>query len=108
MMGLFNKPVTGKKLMSKPIGGRGQKAPYQTKSKRIPIALEQEIDAMIDAYRNLMIDGIEPPKPDNALSLDDAKQLAKSLVKAKGNKFDIAAKLVTGIYGTEITKEDLT
>jgi hypothetical protein len=94
--------------MNKPVGGRGQKAPYQTKSKRIPLALEQEIDAMIDAYRSLVIDGIEPPKRDNTLSLDDAKQLAQSLVKVKGNKFDVAAKLVTGIYGTTITKDDLT
>jgi hypothetical protein len=108
MMGLFDKPVTGKSLMNKPIGGRGKKAPYQTKSKRIPIALEQEIDAIIETYRSLVIDGIEPSQPNNVLSLDDAKQLAKNLVKAKGAKLDVAIKLVTGIYGVEITKEDLS
>lgn len=108
MMGLFDKPVTGKTLMTKPLGGRGQKAPYQTKSKRIPIALEQEIDAMIEAYRSLIIDGIEISKSNDILSFDDAKQLAKNLVKAKGTKFDVASKLVTGIYGTTITKDDLT
>ena len=94
--------------MSKPLGGRGQKAPYQTKSKRIPIELEQEIDSMIEAYRSLVIDGIETTKTNNVLSVEDAKQLAKNLVKAKGNKTDVAIKLVTGIYGVTITKEDLT
>lgn len=94
--------------MSKPLGGRGQKAPYQTKSKRIPIELESDIDAIIEAYRNFVIDGIDIPKDDNILSIDEAKNLAKILVKGKGNKMDVTIKLMTGIYGTVITKEDLT
>jgi inosine-uridine nucleoside N-ribohydrolase len=34
--------------MSKNIGGRGHKSEYATKTKRIPIELESEIDKMIE------------------------------------------------------------
>ena len=42
-----------------------------------------------------------------SISIEDAKKLAKNLVKAKGNKLEVAIKLLSGIYGIEITKDDL-
>lgn len=42
------------------------------------------------------------------LSIEDAKNLAKYLTKAKGNKLDVAVKLLSGIYGIELTKNDLS
>lgn len=37
--------------MVKPVGGRGKKAPYKTKTIRIPVELEDQINALIDEYR---------------------------------------------------------
>lgn len=49
-------------MMTKPIGGRGKRAPYQTTHLRVPIPLKSTIEAMIDDYRAVVLDG-EPPAP---------------------------------------------
>lgn len=92
--------------MKKPVGGRGKKAPYETKIKRIPLELEAQVDSMIEDYRaNLTGDG---DRQDNAmLSLAEAIALVKKLMKAKKSKLETVHKLVTGIYRTAIDKEDL-
>ena len=92
--------------MNKPVGGRGKKAPYQTKIKRIPLELESQIDSMVEEYRaNLMGDG---DRQDNSiLSLADAIALVKKLMRAKKSKTDTIHKLVTGIYKVDVDKEEL-
>ena len=92
--------------MKKPVGGRGKKAPYETKIKRIPLELEAQVDSMIEEYRaNLTGDS---DRQDNAmLSLADAIALVKKLMKAKKSKSETVHKLVTGIYKTAIDKDDL-
>jgi hypothetical protein len=37
--------------MTKPVGGRGHKAPYQTVVVRIPVDLKPQIDELIDRFR---------------------------------------------------------
>lgn len=92
--------------MTKPVGGRGKKAPYQTKIKRIPLELESQIDSMITEYR-ANLTGADDRQENSILSLADAIALVKKLMRAKKSKSDTIHKLVTGIYKTDIDKEDL-
>jgi hypothetical protein len=52
--------------MSKPKGGRGQKAPCQTKLMRAPVPLEEQINQLIERYQNYLqanpeVDADNPP-----------------------------------------------
>lgn len=94
-------------LMNKPVGGRGKKAPYQTKTIRIPVELESDVEQLIQQYRLQVIDGTEPRQKKIA-SLSEAKMLVKKLLKAKKSKLDTVHKLVTGIYKVDIDKQELT
>ena len=92
--------------MNKPLGGRGKKAPYETTHLRIPVPIKPDIEKLIDSYRLFVIDGIETQ--DNGLmSVEDAKLLTRKLIKAKTSKIDTLIKLLTSIYGVEITKDEL-
>ena len=49
--------------MSKPVGGRGHKAPYQTMTIRIPIDVKQQVEEIVERFR----DGdLEVAKIDNS------------------------------------------
>jgi hypothetical protein len=92
--------------MNKPLGGRGKKAPYETTHLRIPVPIKTDIEKLIDNYRLSVIDGIE--SDDNGLmSVEDAKLLTRKLIKSKTSKIDTLIKLLTSIYGVEITKDEL-
>lgn len=91
--------------MTKPIGGRGKKAPYETTHLRIPIPIKPQIESMIEAYRLSVIDGIDSHS--DLLPLGDAIELSKKLLRSKTAKTDTIVKLLTGIYGSEVTKQDL-
>jgi hypothetical protein len=92
--------------MTKPIGGRGHKAPYETTHLRIPIPIKPEIEKLIAEYRLSVIDGIEPEK-DDLLPLEDAIEMCRKMVKARKSKIEDFSKLLTAIYKAEINKEDL-
>ena len=38
--------------MSKPVGGRGHKAPYQTMTIRIPIDVKQQVEEIVEQFRS--------------------------------------------------------
>jgi hypothetical protein len=38
--------------MSKPVGGRGHKAPYQTMTIRIPIDVKEQVDEIVERFRS--------------------------------------------------------
>ena len=38
--------------MSKPVGGRGHKAPYQTMTIRIPVDVKPQIDEIVERFRS--------------------------------------------------------
>jgi hypothetical protein len=38
--------------MSKPVGGRGHKAPYQTMTIRIPIDVKQQVEEIVEGFRS--------------------------------------------------------
>ena len=92
--------------MPKPVGGRGKKAPYQTTHLRVPVPLKASLEALIEAYRGDSSDTVEIPD-DALIALDEAKTIAAQLLKSKRAKVETIAKLLTAIYKTEVTKEDL-
>lgn len=38
--------------MSKPVGGRGHKAPYQTMTIRIPIDIKEQVEEIVERFRS--------------------------------------------------------
>lgn len=103
------KDVNRFKVMSKPMGGRGKKAPYETTHMRVPLPLKIQIEQLIEAYRLSVVDGLnEFDKPTSeVISIDEALVIAQKLLRSKTAKNDTVAKLLTGIYGKPITKDDL-
>jgi hypothetical protein len=64
-------------MASKPVGGRGKKAGYETKLMRVPLPVVPAIEKIVDDFR----DGSEnEPKQ---LSFDEALQAAKKIMKKK-------------------------
>ena len=92
--------------MPKPVGGRGKKAPYQTTHLRVPVPLKPALEALIEAYRGESSDTVEI-LTDVPIALDEAKLIAAKLLRSKGAKVEVIAKLLTAIYKTEVTREDL-
>ena len=142
--------------MTKPVGGRGNKAPYESTHVRVPLPIKPKVQALIDEFRESQIeqpkkaltslevdeedetdeeeDSDEPSdletiksqaemiqnyiseirflnlklEQSNSLtSLEDAKQTAKTILKAKKSASQSVVKLLTSIYQVEVTVEDL-
>lgn len=71
--------------MPKPKGGRGHKAPYQTKLMRIPVPLEQQVNQLVELYQDYL-DSDEEVDVDNPPQLlstqqNDFTHLYQSLTK---------------------------
>jgi chorismate mutase len=49
--------------MSKPVGGRGHKAPYQTMTIRIPIDVKERIEEIVERFRD---NNLESTQTDNS------------------------------------------
>ncbi len=142
--------------MVKPVGGRGNKAPYESTHVRVPLPIKADVQALIDEFRERQTG--QPKKPLTSLeveeeeeteeeedsyepsdletiksqaetirryaveihalkrdldnlnlltSLEDAKQTAKTILKAKKSATQSVVKLLTSIYQVEITTDDL-
>lgn len=79
--------------MSKPLGGRGQKAPYDTVQVRCPLPIKSEVDALIAQYRDSVLAGKEEPKKvDSTLAYSECLKLVfrflseHDLTEQLGNK----------------------
>jgi hypothetical protein len=49
--------------MSKPVGGRGHKAPYQTMTIRIPIDVKDQVEEIVERFRD---GNLESTQTDNS------------------------------------------
>jgi hypothetical protein len=92
--------------MSKPLGGRGKVAPYETTHVRVPLPVKDKVDKIIEDYRLSIIDGINT-QDTVLITFSESKSLAKKLLRAKRSKLETIAKLLTSIYGIEISKDEL-
>lgn len=43
--------------MTKPVGGRGKKAPYETIQMRVPVPIKSEVEKLIEQYRAKVLNG---------------------------------------------------
>ena len=49
--------------MPKPKGGRGKKAPYDTKLARIPVPLTEQVNQLVERYQEYVAGGGQPLSP---------------------------------------------
>lgn len=85
--------------MSKPLGGRGNKAPYETTHVRVPVPIKPELERLIEEFRQG-----KTQHPENMLTtLQDALATAREILKQKKSARVSLEKLLTVIYGENIT-----
>lgn len=88
-------------------GGRGHKAPYQTKQMRVPVPVQDKVREIVKQFHR-ELEGEETQDLKSSIKeLDEAIKLAKSILGHKKAARYSMAKLLTGIYGVQITPEDL-
>ena len=51
--------------MSKPVGGRGHKAPYQTMTIRIPIDVKEQVEEIVERFRSGNLESTQTDSSDN-------------------------------------------
>ena len=51
--------------MSKPVGGRGHKAPYQTMTIRIPIDVKEQVEEIVERFRDSDLESTQTDNSDN-------------------------------------------
>ena len=84
--------------MSKPVGGRGNKAPYETTHVRVPMPIKPEIERLIEEFR----EGRTQQQENSLTSLENAIEAAKELLKQKKSARVSLEKLLTAIYGKNV------
>ena len=57
--------------MSKPVGGRGHKAPYQTMTIRIPIDVKQQVEEIVERFRSGNLESTQTDNSDNSDNSDN-------------------------------------
>lgn len=87
-------------MTSKPVGGRGKKAGYETKLIRVPLPVIPQIQKIVDDFR----DGSE--NETKQLSFDEALQAAKKIMKKKKSARQSLLNLLQDIYGREVDTLD--
>lgn len=93
--------------MTKPVGGRGYKAPYTTTHVRVPTDIKPQVEALIDNYRNELF-GVSQtnllttteinPLP----TLEEGVELALGIVARKQSARKSMALLLSAIYGKDV------
>lgn len=104
--------------MSKPVGGRGKKAPYNTVVMRIPEPLAEKVEKLIDWYRISALEGritqddlkrLEPWKSDySSLGKTEAILRVREILKRKQSAKQSLLKLLQVLYDSEISEKDLS
>jgi hypothetical protein len=94
--------------MTKPIGGRGYKAPYTTTHVRVPTDIKPQVEALIDNYRSELF-GVSQTNlltttQTNLLpTLEESVELALGIVARKQSARKSMALLLSAIYGKEVS-----
>lgn len=75
-------------------GGRGKKADYETKVIRVPLPIVDEVETLIQCFRDDLLD-----KPfSDARSLDEAIVIASNILKSKKSAKESIKKLLQVLY----------
>lgn len=86
------------KRMPKPVGGRGNKAPYETTHVRVPVPIKPEVEQLINRF----FEGGDSIQEKKLTTLEDAVTVAKSILTQKKSARVSMEKLLTAIYGENI------
>lgn len=87
--------------MDKPVGGRGKKAPYVSTHVRIPEPIKPVVQELIRRFHAGEPIAFKQP---TLLSLEDSVKLVNGILRSKrGNKKDQFEKLLTAIYGVDVS-----
>jgi len=84
--------------MSKPVGGRGIKAPYETTHVRVPVPIKADIQRLIDQFK----EGGETESNNLLTGIDEAVTIAKAILISKKSAKQSMQKLLTAIYGENV------
>lgn len=84
--------------MPKPVGGRGQKAPYETTHVRVPVPIKPDVERLIDQFK----EGSSRETENSLTSIDDAVAIAKGVLLSKKSARVSMQKLLTAIYGQNV------
>lgn len=84
--------------MSKPVGGRGNKAPYETTHVRVPVPIKSEVERLIEEFR----EGKSQHQENSLTSLEDALVTARDILRQKKSARVSLEKLLTAIYGKNV------
>jgi acyl transferase domain-containing protein len=93
--------------MTKPIGGRGYKAPYSTTHVRVPTDIKPQVEALIDNYRNQILEvdannSLTTSENNMLTSLDEVLVLAQEILARKQSARKSMGLLLTTIYGKDV------
>lgn len=90
-----------------PKGGRGQRAPYETTTIRVPKPILSDVEQLIDQYRAQVMGG-ESMVSDHKLDLETAIIKAQELLgDKKASKKVTVKKLLEAIYSQAVKLENL-
>ncbi|MEL4897513.1 hypothetical protein [Crocosphaera sp. Alani8] len=68
----------------KPVGGRGQKAPYKTRVMRVPEPIAEQVQALIDEYRlSIMSDKVEDKDSFIIIKISQLNSLFSSILRQR-------------------------
>lgn len=90
-----------------PRGGRGHKAPYQTMQVRVPVPIEHKVKKLIADYRQSVLTGEELVTDELDMTLTQALVEAKKIIKQKKSARVSMAKLLSVIYGQQVSVDKL-
>ena len=100
----------------KPRGGRGIKAPYEQTHVRTPLPIKEQVESLVNAYREAVLTAGETPleeveipfeihwkheEKSSPVSHDKAVEIASELLKQKKSARESLSKVLTAIYGIE-------
>lgn len=84
--------------MTKPLGGRGQKAPYETVQVRCPVPIKPEVEALISAFRESVLSGEMPNKSDSPAIYQDCLKLVFKFLEENELSEQLGDKRVARMY----------
>ena len=68
--------------MSKPIGGRGKKAPYETIPVRVPVPIKAEVETLIERYRDSVLSDETTTRTDSSsAAIEHCMKLVENFIK---------------------------
>ena len=89
--------------MAKPLGGRGKTAPYKTIGVRIPEPIKSQVQQLCQDYRDEVFGEATPKPSTQPISLDEALENARQILKQRKSAKVSMQKLLTSIYKTDVS-----